>query len=94
MDDEGWEELNNSKLSSWQKAGADYAMHSPDVKNKILNPSGEWNSTKIIFTEKVEHWLNGKKILTFVPWSEDWYKRKKMVNGKILRFTENLKRAI
>lgn len=83
LDDEGWEELNNAKLSSWQKAGADYAMYSPDVKIKILNPSGEWNSTKIIFTEKkVEHWLNGKKILTFVPWSEDWYKRKKIGKWK------------
>ena len=80
LDDEGWEELNNAKLSPWQKAGADYAMYSPDTKIKILNPSGEWNFTKIIFTEKkVEHWLNGKKVLTFVPWSEDWYKRKKNV---------------
>ena len=77
LDDEGWEELNNAKLSPWQKAGADYAMYSPNTKFKKLYPSGEWNSTKIIFTEKkVEYWLNEQKILTFVPWSEDWYKRK------------------
>ena len=78
LDDDGWEELNNARLSSWQKAGADYAMYSPDSKIKILNPNGEWNSSKIIFTEKlVEHWLNGQKILSFVPWSEDWHERKK-----------------
>ena len=77
LDDEGWEDLNNAKLSPWQKAGADYAMYSPNTKFKKLYPSGEWNSTKIIFTEKkVEYWLNEQKILTFVPWSEDWYKRK------------------
>ena len=77
LDDEGWEDLNNAKLSPWQKAGADYAMYSPNTKVKKLYPSGEWNSTKIIFTEKkVEYWLNEQKILTFVPWSEDWYKRK------------------
>ena len=77
LDDEGWEELNNAKLSPWQKAGADYAMYSPNTKFKKLYPSGEWNSTKIIFTEKkVEYWLNEQKILTFVPWSEDWYERK------------------
>ncbi len=87
LDDEGWEDLNNAKLSSWQKAGADYAMHSPNAENKILNPSGEWNSTKIIFTkEKVEHWLNGQKILSFVPWSEDWYERKKKGKWKNSNF--------
>ncbi len=81
IDDDGWEELNNDKLSSWQKAGADYAMYSPKTNVKKLYPSGEWNSTKIIFTEKkVEYWLNKQKILSFVPWSEDWYKRKN--NGK------------
>jgi len=48
-------------------------MHVPDPAKKILNPAGEWNSTKIVFTtEKVEHWLNGKMVLSFVPWSEDW----------------------
>ena len=77
LDDEGWEDLNNAKLSPWQKAGADYAMYSPNTKFKKLYPSGEWNSTKIIFTEKkVEYWLNEQKILNFVPWSEDWYERK------------------
>lgn len=87
LDDEGWEDLNNAKLSSWQKAGADYAMHSPNAEIKILNPSGEWNSTKIIFTkEKVEHWLNGQKILSFVPWSEDWYERKKKGKWKNSNF--------
>ena len=70
-----------SQLSPWQKAGADYAMYSPKTNVKILYPFGEWNSTKIIFTEKkVEYWLNEQKILSFVPWSEDWYKRKN--NGK------------
>ena len=81
LDDEGWEELNKDKLKPWQKAGADYAMYSPNTDVKILNPSGKWNSTKIIFTEeKVEYWLNEQKILSFIPWSEDWYKRKN--NGK------------
>ncbi len=67
-----------SALQSWQKTAADYAMHvveNPD--EKVLNPAGEWNSTKIVFTpEKVEHWLNGKKVLSFVPWSEEWYEKK------------------
>ena len=40
-------------------------------------PPGEWNSSRIIFTpEKVEHYLNGVKVLEFVPWSEDWHERR------------------
>ena len=52
-------------------------MHTADPKQKVLKPIGEWNTTKIRFTsDLVEHWLNGKKVLSFVPWSGDWYKRK------------------
>ena len=80
LDDDGWEKINNATLGESQKAGADYAMYSPN-ENKYLNPAGEWNSSAIIFRYRngvyhVSHRLNGKKILSFVPWSEDWYKRK------------------
>ena len=41
---------------------------------KKLNPAGQWNSSRIIYTEKkVEHWLNGQLLLEFEPFSEDWY---------------------
>ena len=64
------------ELKPLQQTGADYAMHPPDP-GKTLHPVGEWNSTRIVFTpEKVEHWLNGKMLLSFVPWSEDWNARK------------------
>jgi hypothetical protein len=68
---------NPAELKPLQKTASDYAMHAADPNEKILNPVGEWNSTRIIFTpERVEHWLNEKKVLTFVPWSEDWHERK------------------
>ncbi|MFC2107419.1 DUF1080 domain-containing protein [Bacteroidota bacterium] len=77
LDDLKWEEINNAKLEDWQKTAADYAMYTPDKKQKIVKAAGEWNSSRIKFTpEKVEHWLNGKKVLEFVPWSEDWQERK------------------
>lgn len=77
LDDLQWEEINNATLQEWQKTGADYAMYEPDNSQKIVKPAGEWNTTRIIFTpERVEHWLNGKKIVSFVPWSEDWKERK------------------
>ena len=66
-----------SKLQDWQQTAADYAMHITNPDLKKLNPAGEWNSAKIIFTnEKVEHWLNGKKVLSFVPWSTEWYEKR------------------
>lgn len=78
LDDLKWEEINNATLEEWQKTGADYAMHLPNLSQKIVKPAMEWNTSRIIFTaEKVEHWLNGKKLLEFVPWSEDWEIRKK-----------------
>ena len=74
IDDLGWEEINNAKLEEWQKAGANYAMHEADLSKKQLNPAGQWNSSKILYTEKkVQHWLNGKLLLEFVPYSKEWY---------------------
>ncbi|MBO3099179.1 3-keto-disaccharide hydrolase [Gelidibacter pelagius] len=68
---------NLSELKPLNKTAADYAMHGPDLNKKKLNPVGEWNSSKIVFTpEKVEHWLNGQKVLSFVPWDDEWDKKK------------------
>ena len=65
------------KLQTWQQTAADYAMYPANPANKHLNPIGEWNTTRIVFTpEKVEYWLNGKMTVSFIPWSADWYKRK------------------
>jgi len=78
LDDLEWEIINEANLEPWQKTGADYAMYAPDESQKIVKPALDWNTSRIIFTpEKVEHWLNGKKLLEFKPWTEDWEKRKK-----------------
>jgi 3-keto-disaccharide hydrolase len=67
-------------LQEWQKLAADYAMY-PATASKPVKPAGEWNSSSIIFTKnRVQHFLNGEKVVEFVPWSEDWHKRRK--NGK------------
>ncbi|MDO1514208.1 DUF1080 domain-containing protein [Maribacter confluentis] len=65
------------ELKPLQQTGSDYAMHAADPNGKILNPVGTWNTTKIIFTpNQVEHWLNGKKVVSFVPWDDAWYEKK------------------
>jgi hypothetical protein len=72
LDDVGFPE----KLEPWQLAGADYAMYLPNAE-KQLKPVGEWNNSRIVVKgSHVEHWLNGKKILEFERWSDDWKKRK------------------
>lgn len=77
LDDLKWEEINNAKLEDWQKTGADYAMYPADESKKIIKPAGEWNTSSIIFTpKKVEYWLNGQKVVSFKPWTKDWYDRK------------------
>jgi len=64
-------------VEDWQKLGADYAMYTADPRKKNVKPAGEWNTSRIFFTpQKVEHWLNGEKLLEFVPWSQDWENRK------------------
>lgn len=63
-------------LEDWQQVGADYAMYPAELP-KMVKPAGEWNSSRIIFTnEKAEYWLNGKRTVSFVPYSEDWNTRR------------------
>lgn len=64
-------------LEKWQMVGADYAMYPADSTKDVVKPANEWNTTRIIFTEeKAEYWLNGEKVVEFVPWSEDWTARR------------------
>ena len=64
------EEGNPYPLEEWQKTAADYAMYIPNDQKQVN--LRDWNSSEIIFTpEKAEYWLNGKKMLEFVPWIRD-----------------------
>lgn len=75
IDDKGYP----TKLEDWQKTGANYAMNIP--LQDATKPAGEWNHTRIIVDHgKVEHWLNGKKVVAYTLWDESWKKNKE--NGK------------
>lgn len=74
-DDDYWEKGKHMDIEEWQKTAADYAMYLPNDQ-KHVNVR-EWNSSEIRFTpQKAEYWLNGKKVVEFVPWSEDWLERR------------------
>lgn len=57
------------------RAGSLYElMAAPDSKH--LKPVGEWNTGKVIARgDKIEHWLNGEKVVEITWGSEDWKKR-------------------
>jgi hypothetical protein len=60
----------DGKLKS-HSAGALYALYVPI--NKTLKPVGQWNSSKIVLDgNKVEHWLNGLKVVEAELGSDDW----------------------
>ncbi|PZX59566.1 uncharacterized protein DUF1080 [Algoriphagus ratkowskyi] len=59
-------------LEKWQSIGADYAMTEPDYEG-VVKEAGEWNTSRIILSEKgSSYYLNGKKTVEFVPYSEEW----------------------
>lgn len=62
-------------LEKWQETAADYAMYVANDQKQVN--VRDWNSSMIVFSEeKAEYWLNGKMVVEFVPWSEDWNKRR------------------
>ncbi len=71
LDDKGWPD----PLNKDQYSGANYAMYAPT--DAEVKPIGEWNFTKILVNEThVEHWLNGKKVVEYELWSDDWIVQK------------------
>ena len=71
MDDAGWD----SPLEPNQLTAGNYAMHAPEGAGP--EPVGEWNTTRIVVRQpRVEHWLNGTKVVDYELGSEDWKARK------------------
>ena len=71
-DDRGWVQ----ELKEVQHAGAAWELYAPD--NVKLVSDGEWNKTRLIVKgPKVEHWLNGTKVLEYELWSDDWHEHVK-----------------
>lgn len=72
LDDPAWSDRN---LKSSQLAGSNYDMYAAP-EDKTLHPAGEWNTSKIVYNNgKVEHWLNGDKMVEFDESSEEFKQR-------------------
>ena len=78
IDNEGWGGHERpDPARGWQKLGAWTAPCLPNPDSLLVNPQGEWNSSRIVCDNgHVEHWLNGRKILEFEAWTDDWFARK------------------
>jgi hypothetical protein len=67
IDDKGWP----TELKKSQYSGANYDMHPP--QNAEVKPLDEWNTARIIVNgPKVEHWLNGKEVVEYELWTDEW----------------------
>jgi hypothetical protein len=57
-----------SRLTS---AGAAYALYPPPAG--VVKPANEWNSSLLVVNgNRVQHWLNGQKLLEYELGSPDW----------------------
>ena len=64
-------------------AAAAYALYAAPAG--IVKPAGEWNAARIVVDgAKVEHWLNGQKVVTYELWSPDW--KAKVAASKFARY--------
>ena len=67
LDDAGHPD-GQSRLTS---AGADYALYPSPAG--VVKPADQWNSTLIVVNgNRVQHWMNGQKLLEYELGSPDW----------------------
>jgi hypothetical protein len=57
-------------------AGSLYDLYAPDKEQRRLKPLGEFNHARIVVNNgRIEHWLNGRRIVEATIGSEDWQTR-------------------
>lgn len=67
LDDAGHPD-GKSRLTS---AGADYGLYPSPAG--VVKPADQWNSTLIVANgNRIQHWLNGQKLLEYEIGSSDW----------------------
>jgi hypothetical protein len=75
IDDIGFEWIENGKkinLANSQLTGAGYDMYEP-TDLSLAKPAGQWNQGRIVINNnRIEHYLNGKKVVDYQYGSDDW----------------------
>lgn len=71
IDAENYKEVHDYELEDAQVTAANYALHVPT--SQPTKPAGEYNHSKIVVNNgKVEHWLNGEKVVEYELWTPEW----------------------
>jgi hypothetical protein len=69
------------------RLGALYDLYAPDEGQKVVKPVGEYNASRVVAQgTRIEHWLNGKKILEIDTASSEWKDR--IAKSKFRTFPE------
>ncbi len=69
LDNVPWPNRSKKEL-----AGAAYDMYAPS--KDVTKPVGEWNQARLVADgNRIEHWLNGEKLLEYEIGSDDWNQR-------------------
>jgi hypothetical protein len=65
------DDANYDVGDKWLSGGL-YDLIAPDPMN--ARPPGEWNQIRIVVDHpRVEHWQNGKKVVSYERWTADWF---------------------
>lgn len=68
------DDAGKPKMTPLHQAGALYELKAANNK-KTLMKTGEWNKTRIVAKgKKLEHWLNGKKVMSITIGDREWKK--------------------
>jgi hypothetical protein len=69
------------------RCGALYDLYAPDEGQKVLRAVGEYNASRVVAQgTRIEHWLNGQKILEIDTASSEWKDR--IAKSKFRTFPE------
>jgi hypothetical protein len=67
LDNAGHNDGKNTLTSS----GSNYALDAP--MRDVTRPIGQWNQARVVAVgDRVEHWLNGVKVVEYTTGSADW----------------------
>ena len=71
IDADNFTKKNDYPLDETQRTAANYALH--PAEGAPVKPAGEYNQGKIIVNDgRVEHWLNGQKVVEYELWTDEW----------------------
>lgn len=70
-----YDDHSAKRVEPKNSTGSIYDLYEPNSE-KLLYPAGEWNTAKIVAKgSTLEHWLNGKKIVSATIGDSEWDRR-------------------